>query len=49
MAYHLTREALMLDLFVAFLCAKRHKTSKPYVHHFERNLNENITELCDAL
>lgn len=49
MAYHLTREALMLDLYAAFICAKRHKTSKPYVLHFERNIKENIEELCEAL
>lgn len=49
MAYQLTRDALMLDLYAAFLCAKRHKCNKPYVQHFERRLTENLTELCDAL
>ena len=42
MAYRLTRDALMLDLYAAFICAKRHKAKKPYVLHFERNLKENI-------
>ena len=49
MAYRLTRDALMLDLYAAFICAKRHKAKKPYVLHFERNLKENIDSLCDDL
>ena len=49
MAYSLTREALLLDLYAAFLCAKRHKGSKLYVQRFERNLKENLTELRDSL
>lgn len=49
MAYRLTRDALMLDLYAAFICAKRHKAKKPYVLHFERNLKENIESLCDDL
>lgn len=49
MAYRLTRDALMLDLYAAFICAKRHKAKKPYVLHFERNLKENIESLCDDM
>lgn len=49
MAYRLTRDALMLDLYAAFICAKRHKAKKPYVLHFERNLKKNIESLCDDL
>ena len=49
MAYRLTRDTLMLDLYAAFICAKRHKAKKPYVLHFERNLKENIESLCDDL
>ena len=49
MAYKLTRKALILDLRVAFECAKRHKSKKPYVRHFERNLKENIEKLADDL
>lgn len=49
MAYRLTRQALLLDLYAAYQCAKRHKARKPYVLHFERNLKENIESLCDDL
>ena len=49
MAYTLTREALLMDLYVAFICAKRHKGSQPYVKRFEKHLMENLTELRDAL
>lgn len=49
MAYTLTRDALMLDLYAAFLCAKRHKSNKPYVLRFESHLKENLTELRDTL
>ena len=49
MAYTLTREALLMDLYVAFLCAKKHKGSQPYVKRFEKHLMANLTELRDAL
>ena len=49
MAYSLTREALLLDLYAAFLCAKRHKGSKLYVQRFEQHLKENLNELRDSL
>ena len=49
MTYHLTREALRLDLMAAHQCAKRHKASRPYVLHFERRLEEEIERLCDDL
>ena len=49
MAYRLTKQALWADLYAAYLCARRHKTSQPYVKHFERRLTENITALTDAL
>jgi len=49
MAYHLTREALRLDLMAAHQCAKRHKASRPYVLHFERRLEDEIDSLCDDL
>lgn len=49
MAYTLTREALLMDLYVAFLCAKRHKGNQPYVIRFEKHLMENLAELRDAL
>ena len=49
MAYRLTRKALILDLHAAFQLAKRHKSNKPYVQHFERNLKRNIEQLADDL
>ena len=49
MAYQLTREQLRLDLFVAFVCAKKHKGNRPYVLYFERNLEENLDALADEL
>lgn len=49
MANTQTRDALLMDLYVAFLCAKRHKGSKPYVKRFERHLMQNLTELRDTL
>lgn len=49
MAYHLSKEALLLDLYGAFVSAKQHKGSKPYVAKFERNLDANLRRLCDDL
>ena len=49
MVYRLTRDALLLDLYAAFICAKQHKASKPYVLRYEKNLKENLEELRDAL
>ncbi len=49
MAYHLSKEALLLDLYAAFVCAKQHKGSKSYVRKFERNLDDNIIRLRDEL
>ncbi len=49
MAYHLTKEALLLDLYAAFVSAKQHKSNKSYVVKFERNLDANLRTLCDDL
>lgn len=49
MAYRLTRKQLILDLHAAFQLAKRHKSNKPYVVHFERRLKKNIEKLADEL
>lgn len=49
MAYKLTKEALLLDLYIAFIYAKKHKTSKPYVKHFERHLKQNLIKLRNEL
>lgn len=47
--YRLTREQLLLDLYIAFYDARRHKASKSYVIRFEKNLKENLEQLCDDL
>lgn len=49
MAFHLTKEALKLDLYAAYHLAKQHKSSKRYVEVFERHLDENLQDLCDCL
>ena len=49
MAYTLTKKALLLDLYAAFACAKRHKASKAYVLHFRKNLDKNLRKLCNEL
>lgn len=49
MAYKLTKQALLLDLYSAFFCAKRHKSNRPYVVYFEKRLDENLRSLCDDL
>ena len=49
MKYILTKKALMLDLYAAFLCAKQHKSNKPYVKTFEKNLMKNLESLADDL
>ena len=49
MAYKLTRETLVLDLYGAFILAKQHKTNKEYVKIYERRLKKNIERLADDL
>ena len=49
MAYQLTKNALILDLHAAFESAKRHKSSRPYVRIFERDLSANLEVLADDL
>ena len=49
MAYHLTKDALLLDLYGAFVSAKIHKGRKSYVAKFQRNLDANLRRLCDDL
>ena len=49
MAYKLTRETLVLDLYGAFILAKQHKTGKEYVKIYERRLKKNIERLADDL
>ena len=47
--YRLTREQLLFDLYIAFYDAARHKHKMAYVVKFERDLRQNLEELCDDL
>ena len=47
--YRLTREQLLFDLYIAYYDAARHKHKMAYVVKFERNLRQNLEELCDDL
>ena len=47
--YRMTREQLLFDLYIAYYDAARHKHKMAYVQKFERNLAENLKELCDDL
>ena len=47
--YRLTREQLLFDLYVAYYDAARHKHKMAYVQKFERDLRQNLEELCDDL
>ena len=49
MAYTLTREALLADLYAAWHLARRHKTSKHYVRVFDRQTDKNLQEIADDL
>jgi len=40
MAYTLTEEALLADLYAAWHMARRHKTSKHYVRVFDRDMTQ---------
>ena len=45
----LTRERLLLDLYVAYYDARKHKALRSYVRKWEANLKENMEMLCDDL
>lgn len=45
----LTRQQLLLDLYQAYYDAKRHKSKRCYVKAWEKNLKENMEQLCDDL
>ena len=45
----LTRERLLQDLYTAYFGACRHKRKRSYVRRWERNLKENMEQLCDDL
>lgn len=47
--FRLTKQQLLEDLYTSFKIAARHKNSKPYVVHFRKHLEENLSELCEVL
>ena len=47
--YSLKREQLLMDLYVAFDDARRHKTKMSYVMQWEKHLKQNMDELADDL
>lgn len=47
--YTITKTKLLFDLYYAFQCAKKHKSSKEYVKVFEKDLHKNLVELCDEI
>lgn len=49
MAFHLTREQLLIDLHQAYYDARRHKRKKSYQQHFERHVEANLEQLCNEL
>lgn len=40
---------MLLDLYIAYANARKHKANKPYVKEFERNLHGNLERLADEL
>ena len=44
----LSRQKLLFDLYVAFYCARRGKSSRSYVRKWERNLKENMEQLSEV-
>jgi len=47
--YSLKREQLLMDLYVAFDDARRHKAKMSYVMQWEKHLKQNMDELADDL
>ena len=47
--YSLKREQLLMDLYVAFDDARRHKAKMSYVMQWEKHLKQNMDELVDDL
>ena len=47
--YKITRSQLLLDLYISFFLAARHKHKMSYVQKFEKNFAENLNQLCDDL
>ena len=49
MAFRLTYNQLFIDLYEAFVDARRHKLKKSYLQCFENHLEDNLRSLCDEL
>ena len=47
--YSLKREQLLMDLYVTFDDARRHKAKMSYVMQWEKHLKQNMDELADDL
>lgn len=45
----LTRQQLLLDLYQAYYSAKKHKSKRSYIKSWERNMKQNMEDLCDDL
>jgi len=49
MTFHLTKDQLKKDLYVAYYDARKHKSHKPYVKYFEADLTTELDTLCNEL
>ena len=47
--YIISKTKLLFDLYNAFQCAKKHKSSKEYVKTFENDLHNNLIKLRDEI
>lgn len=47
--YLISKDKLLLDLYYAFQCAKKHKSNKEYVKVFESDLHNNLVKLRDEI
>ena len=47
--YTISRKKLLFDLYYAFQCAKKHKSTKEYVKTFESDLHNNLLKLRDEI
>ena len=47
--YQISKTKLLIDLYFAFQCARKHKSKKEYIKVFERNLHNNLVELRDEI
>lgn len=49
MDFSLTKKQLLFELYIAEADARRHKSKKRYVIEFEKNLHNNLLNLCNEL